>query len=111
MGKYIIEGFDVERNGSYKCDYIDGFRLDRVPDNLNKDTKSKLINLLNQFLEDVKNNQKYMSGDWALHNLIFDKNLKNVDLEGFYSYETLPNWGNIKKINQWITNLIKLLQK
>jgi len=52
-----------------------------------------------------------LSGDWALHNLIYsieDDKIYNIDLEGFFSCETpLPNWGNIKKINEWLDNCLK----
>ena len=41
MKKYIIEGFDVERDGSYKCNFIEGIRLDKIPDNLNINQKRK----------------------------------------------------------------------
>lgn len=115
LKKYIIEGFDVERDGSYKCKFIDGFRLDKNPDNLDSLQKEKLNNLLKRFLEDLNNLDK-VSGDWALHNIIYDSNnnkLYNIDLEGFFSfqeYKQLYGWGDLKSINNWINNLIKKLK-
>ena len=61
-----------------------------------------------------KNLNKYnelniLGGDWALHNLLYsikDNIIYNVDLEGFFSYQTLTNFGNIDKINKWLNNII-----
>lgn len=111
LKKYIIEGFDIERDGSYKCKFIDGFRLDKIPDNLDSNQKIRLICILNQFLEDL-NKLNNLSGDWGLHNIIYDYNnnkLYNIDLEGFFSFQKLPNWGNLNNINKWIRKLINNL--
>ena len=97
IGKYTIKGFDVERNGSYKCEYIEGFRLDKIPTNLTEDIKYKLIKSLKNLLYDI-NSLHITSGDWALHNIIFSDSIKNVDLEGFYSFQNLPRKWDIKSL-------------
>lgn len=111
LKNYIIEGFDVERDGSYKCKFIEGIRLDKIPDNLNTNQKNKLISLLKEFLNDLNKSQN-LSGDWGLHNIIYDINdnrLYNIDLEGFFSYQKLPGWGSLNKVNKWINEIIKKL--
>ena len=108
IGNYTIKGFDVEHDGSYKCEYINGFRLDKIPNNLTNDIKNILIKKLYNLLNDV-NSKHITSGDWALHNIVFNGELKNIDLEGFYSYQTLPTWMNVSIINTTIKNLIKNL--
>jgi hypothetical protein len=50
-----------------------------------------------------------LCGDWALHNLIYstiDDKIYNIDLEGFMTYDPLPEWANLEKITKWL-NLIK----
>ena len=108
-----IKGYDVENDGSYKCKFINGYRLDRI-ENLELETKEiykikieilKLKSILNE-------NVNKLSGDWALHNLIYsinDNKIYNVDLEGFFSYPSLPTWGNINLINKWLDNCIMKL--
>lgn len=111
MKKYIIPGFDVERDGSYKCKFINGIRLDRIPTNLDQDIKTKIVYQLNEFLKDI-NKSRNLNGDWALHNLIYDINndkIYNIDLEGFFTYQRLPYTGNLNNINNWIKKLINNL--
>ena len=111
MKKYIIEGFDVEIDGSYKCKFIDGIRLDKIDVNLDTKQNTKFISLLKQFLNDL-NNSTDLSGDWGLHNVIYDINnnrLYNIDLEGFFSFQKLPGWGSLNNINKWINEIIKKL--
>lgn len=107
IGKFIERPINIEYNGSYTMNYIEGINL---MDILKKnDTKCKIsgwvskeiivnkkigIEILKQliFLEnELYNYSKIYSlrGDWFLHNLIFDINkncIYNIDLEGFYSY-------------------------
>ena len=53
-----------------------------------------------------------ITGDWALHNLIYsvkyDK-VFNIDIEGFFSYQKLPYWGQISHINRWLDLVIGVL--
>ncbi len=48
-------------------------------------------------------------GDWALHNLIYSikyKRIINIDLEGFMTYNPLPEWANFEIIYDWITSIM-----
>ena len=46
-----------------------------------------------------------LCGDWALHNLVYSityEKIFNIDLEGFMTYDPIPEWANLTKIIQWI---------
>lgn len=48
-------------------------------------------------------------GDWALHNLIYspsDDRIYNIDLEGFMTYNPIPEWANLNKIKLWLNQII-----
>ena len=123
LHKYVFEPdkIYIEEDGSYYSSFIkNGIRLydinlnskidDTVLDNLNKsikDMKKKLNNY-------VKTNK--LSGDWALHNLIYcldTKKIYNVDLEGFYTYPLIHDNGNcnIKYCNERFDKLLCKLEK
>ena len=117
---HIVKGFDLEHDGSYKSNYIEGYRLDlavMLPDKypslnlpsklvLEKITQQRDI-LLDALLDaEIKGE---LCGDWALHNLIYstiDDKIYNIDLEGFMTYDPLPEWANLTEINNWINELI-----
>lgn len=117
---HIVKGFDLEHDGSYKSNYIEGYRLDlavMLPDKypslnlpsklvLEKITQQRDI-LLDALLDaEIKGE---LCGDWALHNLIYstiDDKIYNIDLEGFMTYDPFPEWANLEKITKWL-NLIK----
>ena len=49
-----------------------------------------------------------LCGDWALHNLIYSHNddiIYNIDLEGFMTYDPLPEWANLTEITTWLEKL------
>lgn len=116
-GKYTIEGFDVEKDGSYKCKYIEGYRLDKIDKNIlniDKSILNKIKIQINKLKNDLNKFKLNLQGDWAIHNLVYnikDDRIYNIDLEGFYSYNKLPKWGNINKINYWLNNLIIIIDK
>lgn len=122
LSEYIFEPekIFIEDDGSYYSSYIkNGIRLydinsnfkidDTILDNLKKsiqDMKKKLNNY-------VKTSK--LSGDWALHNLIYcldTKKIYNVDLEGFYTYPLLHDNGNcdIKYCNERFDNLLDIIE-
>ena len=111
IGKHIIKGYDVEKDGSYKSPYIKGYRLDQI-ENIDY-LIFKKIKIQIKILQ--KNINKYnelniLGGDWALHNLLYSINdniIYNVDLEGFFSYQSLPNFANINKINKWFNDILE----
>lgn len=110
---HTIRGYDVERDGSYKCMYIEGYRLDRISDNINSDILIKIKEatiILRKSLNDNNN----LSGDWALHNLIYsvvDNKIYNIDIEGFFSYKYPLSNDRLELINSWIDKLIEDLNK
>lgn len=121
--EYIFEPekIYIEDDGSYYSSFIkNSIRLydinsnsridDTILDNLKRsiqDMKKKLNNY-------VKTNK--LSGDWALHNLIYclDTNkIYNVDLEGFYIYPFVHDNGNcdIKYCNDRFDKLVEIINK
>tara|TARA_B110000008_G_scaffold279563_1_gene327226 strand:+ start:834 stop:1811 length:978 start_codon:yes stop_codon:yes gene_type:complete len=117
---HIVKGFDLEPDGSYKSNYIEGYRLDLaliLPDkypSLNLPSKLELEKITQQrevlldALQDAELKGE-LCGDWALHNLIYsttDDKIYNIDLEGFMTYDPFPEWANLEKITEWL-NLIK----
>ena len=121
MKRHIVKGFDEEPNGSYKSNYIEGYRLDLIiavmekypslnlPSKLELEKITRQCDLLLEALQDAESKGE-LCGDWALHNLIYstkDDLIYNIDLEGFMTYDPLPEWADLPKITQWIQNLLK----
>jgi len=119
ISNHIVKGFDEEPNGSYKSNYIEGYRLDllcllmskypsfNLPSKLEMNKVMQQSEVLLNALEDAKSSGE-LCGDWALHNLIYsiDKDIiYNIDLEGFMTYDPLPKWANLEKIVSWIEKL------
>ena len=119
MKRHIVKGFDEEPNGSYKSNYIEGYRLDllylliskypsfNIPSKLEMNKVIQQSEVLLNALEDAKSSGE-LCGDWALHNLIYsiDKDIiYNIDLEGLMTYDPLPEWANLEKIVSWFDNL------
>jgi len=134
FGIHTLLCYDIEKDGSYKCKYKKGYRLDKLLteegtaltegdgsrklttlNNEYKDIdKNKIKNQIMKLQNILSNNFKNISGDWALHNLIYsidDDKIYNVDMEGFYTNKRLPEWGNIEKINMWFNNIINKLNE
>ena len=109
---HTIPVFDIERNGSYKSKYINGYRIDKLNKSINKNLLKKIIKQINILKEDLYNNEKILSGDWALHNLIYsieDDKIYNIDIEGFYTYKKIPKWISIDMFNYAIDDLLNNL--
>ena len=119
INNHIVKGFDEEPNGSYKSNYIEGYRLDLVTmiinkfPSLNRPSKLELDKITNQCeillkaLQDAESKGE-LCGDWALHNLIYsieDDIIYNIDLEGFMTYDPLPEWANLTEITTWLEKL------
>ena len=117
---HTVPIYDIERDGSHKSIYIDGFRLDKIGSHLNsiknKKKRLKYASLVKKAViklkQSINENYNKIGGDWALHNLIYsikyDK-IFNIDVEGFYTYQKLPHWGTINHINNWLYSVIKIL--
>ncbi|MDC1419654.1 hypothetical protein N8653_02915 [Euryarchaeota archaeon] len=121
--KHIVNGFDFEKDGSYKSKYIDGYRLDLIftaiknfpslnfpPSELRIRIKRQCEDLITSLNTTQSNGDLF--GDWALHNLIYsvdDDIIYNIDLEGFITYRPIPEWAGLEKITLWINSLIDIL--
>ena len=106
---HTIPVFDIERNGSYKSKYINGYRIDKLNKNINKKLLKKIIKQINILKKDLHNNEKILSGDWALHNLIYsieDDKIYNIDIEGFYTYQKIPEWISIDMFNYLLDEIL-----
>ena len=116
INNHIVKGFDLESNGSYKSEYIIGYRLDLLSNITNKfPSLNPILNLelhkikqqceiLVEALQNAKLKNELL-GDWALHNLIYSLNdgkIYNIDLEGFVTYDPLPDWVNLLEIQKSI---------
>ena len=112
LQNHISKGFDLETDGSYKSEFIHGYRLDLL------DTyqfEAPMATEINEQCKILQSNLKALSlkgtltGDWALHNLVFSlkyNKIMNIDLEGFLTYSPLPDWADFDVINEWIEGII-----
>ena len=122
INNHIVKGFDEEPNGSYKSNYIEGYRLDLIIVLMEKYPSLNLLSKLElekitqqcEILLDALQDAELkgeLCGDWALHNLIYSPNddiIYNIDLEGFMTYDPLPEWAGFDKIRDWFNNIINL---
>lgn len=111
FGKHIINGFDVENNGSYMSNYIDGIRLDELDLINNNKIYSKVCKQIEILLNNLQSaeNENILCGDWGLHNLIYsykDDIIYNIDSEGFWTYKKSPKWCKYKNIEEWLNEVI-----
>lgn len=120
ISKYTKKGYSVESDGSYKSEIISGYRLDIISDIIGKypsmvqpmkidfDNIKTQVKKLIADLTIADSNGKLI-GDWALHNLIYspsDNRIYNIDLEGFMTYNPIPEWANLNKIKLWLNQII-----
>ena len=124
ISNYIAKGFDIENDGSYKSKYIHGYRLDllaslmkeypslHLPSNEERENIKHQCELLIEALKEADSAGELV-GDWALHNLIYsskENRIFNIDLEGFITYNPLPEWANMDHIVAWIREFLILLK-
>ena len=110
-GKHIINGFNIEPDGSYISYYKDGIRLDELDLINDNELFEKVCKQIHILLNNIKlaEEQKIFGGDWDLHNLIYsftDDIIYNIDSEGFWTYKKLPSWGKYKDISKWLNDVI-----
>jgi len=117
--EYIFEPekIYIEDDGSYYSSFIkNSIRLydinsnSRIDDTILDNLKRSIQYMKKKLNNYVKTNK--LSGDWALHNLIYclDTNkIYNVDLEGFYTYPFVHDNGNcdIKYCNDRFDKLLE----
>ncbi len=118
IGKHFPPVRDVKRNGGYSSLYIEGYNLITLQEDLllgrglpGDINHSDLIGAINELLDSLRHFEKQngrIYGDWALHNLLYDKlagKIKNVDLEGFYMYRQDP----LEAASRHIEEVLRLL--
>jgi len=124
INNHIAKGFGIENDGSYKSKYVQGYRLDllasvmkdfpslRLPSNEERENIKIQCERLILALKEADSAGE-LSGDWALHNLIYSPQencIFNIDLEGFITYNPLPEWANMDHIVAWIREFLILLK-
>jgi hypothetical protein len=99
LGKHVPDVHSVQRGGGYESTLVEGHNLlslrDQVRDTRSLDAgirSSELLRAIDELLNSL-NAERLRSGtakgDWALQNLIYEistRRIKNVDLEGFFTY-------------------------
>ena len=105
-----IEAFNVEDDGSYKCNYIKGFTLYQIKyrkkfglnDVINQE-KSNIIDAIEDLKKEII---RMKSGDWHINNLVYslkEKKIYNVDCEGYFTY---PNGICLTTLENTLNNII-----
>ena len=123
LSEYIFEPEKnyIEHDGSYYSSFIkNGIRLydinsySKIDDTILNNLKTSIKDMKKKLNNYVITNK--LSGDWALHNLIYclDTNkIYNIDLEGFYTYPLIHDNGNcnIKYCNERFDKLLNIIDK
>jgi len=107
---HAVKGFNVKNDGSYNSIYIDGYRLDRIDNDVEHDILLKIKKQVIILKKSLNKNKDKVSGDWGLQNLVYsikDDKIYNIDTEGFFTYQKLPKWGDLKQINTWLNTILK----
>lgn len=99
LGKHIVSGRLLGRKGDYASPWIEGLTLQEIQSirhwsTLDSDGtyRKRILTAIHQLQQSIRHahkENKYIRGDWTLHNIIFrekDSRLINIDLEGFYTY-------------------------
>lgn len=99
LGRHVPEVYSVRRDGGYDSALVEGENLANILVHFREfqafPANVEARALINAVDEIEKNLKAYwasagkISGDWALHNLMFEHStgvIKNVDLEGFHTY-------------------------
>lgn len=108
---HVCRGYDLEIDGSYKSEFLHGYRLDLLETySIDANTFSLILSECHVLLGNIisTNSNKTLTGDWALHNLVYSlkyKRVINVDLEGFLFYDPLPEWVDVGMIKGWFNSI------
>lgn len=87
--KHLVPGYSIEPNGSYKQEYIEGLRLDKligekkIIHNMSKKDKIVMKKAFKEFIQNLM--KSTYDGDWGLQNIIYEKKSETprmVDMEG-----------------------------
>lgn len=101
IGKHILTPIHIRKDGGYVSPFVKGISLAEVQRRILMGDHKTLaqgnyatdldvaIGELMSSLRVFSSMERELTGDWALHNLVFsfqDKCIYNVDLEGFFTY-------------------------
>jgi len=107
---HAVKGFNVKNDGSYNSMYIDGYRLDKIDNDIEHDLLLKIKNQVKILIKDLDDNKEGSTGDWGLQNLVYsikDDKIYNIDNEGFFTYKRI-NYKNLnKRWRKGLTNILK----
>ena len=119
IGEHVVAVNEVFRSGGYISPYIDGFLLADLGYSL--DSALVPVQDVLDALDDLECSLTVcvgvgmpLSGDWELHNLLFDpgeRRIINVDVEGFYSFAPGRRENQLNRICQNIEDVRRLLLK
>ena len=104
-----VRGFNVKRNSGYSSVYVDGYRLDKVNKETDKDILLKIKKAIKKLKKNLDDNKKNVTGDWDLHNLVYsveDDKIYNIDIEGFFTYK--KNNRTIKIMKKKLDKILKI---
>jgi len=110
---HVVQGFDLEADGSYKSEFIHGFRLDLLHTyDLSQEQVKSILLACELLIQRITNSdfQGNLTGDWALHNLVYSlkyERILNIDLEGFLFYDPMPKWANCDLIVKWVQTIVQ----
>jgi len=123
LGPYFPSIDKIRRDGGYRSSYVEGYNLLQVRDAVRRGCPlssevqaSELTVAIDELLAALKRYQAEngtLFGDWALHNLIYDKDARriyNVDVEGLYSYEHPALEANLEYVEAVLTHTKEVLQ-
>jgi len=101
IGAHIPNLYSINSLGGYTAEWVDGETLEQIATKIKSLTDDVvegevfgLDRAVHEFLSNLESywdNTDSPTGDWSLHNLVFDKSkgvIKNIDLEGFFSYHS-----------------------
>lgn len=112
----------VRRDGGYDSEYIEGFNLTQLRDELfnsggpPKGLHAGLIKACEELLEDLSHyygQHGELIGDWFLHNLIFSPekgSIINVDAEGFFTCNQGRPEAHLPCVRANLSNFIDLIK-
>lgn len=115
IGAHIPDLYSINFLGGYRAKWVDGETLSQIATRIkcltDEVVQSEVFGLdravrqLLSNLESYWDNTDSPAGDWALHNLVFDKStgvIKNIDLEGFFTYHS----GALESTREFVTGQI-----
>jgi SAM-dependent methyltransferase len=122
LAKHCVDVFRVRRDGGYSSEYVEGFNLADLRDELFdskampkhfRDGLAKAIKHLIADLRGYYTQRGELIGDWGLHNLVFSPekaSVVNVDAEGFFSFDKAKWENNLSWIEGYLSDIVEFLQ-